>query len=305
MKPLVLLNPAAHYGRARERFSRIRHRVDALGATVIESTGVAEEDFCIVKDALEDGCTLVIAGGGDGTVHSVVNALWRIGKGAIPAGVYFGAIGLGSSNDFHKPYRADVPVLMRIETAAPRDLVLCRLDCDGSPQEEICVVSASFGATAQANEFFNANAGFFRHLKRSATAVAIAYAALHATKHHHNMVARLDFSGEELEVELSNLSILKTPYLSGSLRFDLAIEPDDGLFAVAMCEGMSRLRLCAALFALYRGKFSGRSGTKSWKVQKMGFKTDRAVTLEIDGEITRASSATFLVQPGALMTCGV
>jgi diacylglycerol kinase (ATP) len=303
-KPLIILNPAAQEGKAPKLFLRIRNQVDALGAVVVESTGCFDQDTAIVSDALARGCTLVVAAGGDGTVHSVVNALWRIGAGSIPRGVCFGAIGLGSSNDFHKPYDTDVPVLLHSETAAPRDLVLSHYGIHGNPRERVCAVSASIGATAQANEFFNDGRGVIRRLKHGESNAAIAYAALRTIARYDNFPATVELPAGNFESRISNLSILKTPFLSGSLRFDIPIKPDDGLLAVALCENMSRLRLGAALLALYRGHFRGRPGTRYWQVERVGFKTARPVALEMDGEVTRVDSASFEIQPGALLTCG-
>ena len=303
-KPLIVLNPAAQEGKAQQFFQRIRNQVDALGAVVIESTGCFDLDTAIVSDALARGCTLVIAAWGDGTVHSVVNALWRIGAGSIPSGVYFGAIGLGSSNDFHKPYDTDVPVLLHSKTAAPRDLVLAHYGIHGNPEERICAISSSIGATAQANEFFNKGRGVIRCLKRRESNAAIAYAALRTIARYDNFPVTLELPSGTFEVSISNLSILKTRFLSGSLRFDLPIKPDDGYITVTLCENMSRLRLGATLLALYRGHFRGRPGTRYWQLERLGFKTARPVALEIDGEVTWVDSASFEIKPGALLTCG-
>lgn len=52
----------------------------------------------VVAEALDDGATRVIAGGGDGTVNAVVNAL--VGKGKKKPKVSMGILPLGTANDF-------------------------------------------------------------------------------------------------------------------------------------------------------------------------------------------------------------
>ena len=52
----------------------------------------------VVDEALADGAKRIIAGGGDGTINAVVNALVRDGKKAAPASL--GVLPLGTANDF-------------------------------------------------------------------------------------------------------------------------------------------------------------------------------------------------------------
>jgi len=52
----------------------------------------------ILQEALEQGATRIIAGGGDGTINAVANAL--IGNGKTPPDVTLGICPLGTANDF-------------------------------------------------------------------------------------------------------------------------------------------------------------------------------------------------------------
>ncbi len=52
----------------------------------------------IVREALEQGAERIIAGGGDGTINAVANAL--VGKGKSKPDVTLGICPLGTANDF-------------------------------------------------------------------------------------------------------------------------------------------------------------------------------------------------------------
>ena len=52
----------------------------------------------VVREALDAGSTRLIAGGGDGTINAVVNAL--VGKGKKPPRATMGILPLGTANDF-------------------------------------------------------------------------------------------------------------------------------------------------------------------------------------------------------------
>ncbi|MDX1674668.1 MAG: diacylglycerol kinase family protein, partial [Longimicrobiales bacterium] len=79
MKPraLVVLNPAAGAGRAPSRFAALRRHVEArFRHRVIElDTGSAWKRALRRELEAGTGTRLVIAAGGDGTVHSVADAL--------------------------------------------------------------------------------------------------------------------------------------------------------------------------------------------------------------------------------------
>ncbi len=52
----------------------------------------------VVKEALADGATRIVAGGGDGTLNAVADAL--VGKGRKPPRASMGVLPLGTANDF-------------------------------------------------------------------------------------------------------------------------------------------------------------------------------------------------------------
>ena len=57
-----------------------------------------------VRTALRDGTRVFVAAGGDGTVHALVERARRIARhDSRSPTLPFGVVGLGSSNDFHKP----------------------------------------------------------------------------------------------------------------------------------------------------------------------------------------------------------
>jgi diacylglycerol kinase (ATP) len=92
----LILNPTANHGRSVQIASDLRplmaeHNADWGGT---EYPGHATE---LARQAGEHGYDLVIAVGGDGTVHEVINGLMQVPEKKRPA---FGIVPLGSGNDF-------------------------------------------------------------------------------------------------------------------------------------------------------------------------------------------------------------
>ncbi|MBN1279320.1 MAG: diacylglycerol kinase family lipid kinase [Chlorobiaceae bacterium] len=89
-----IFNPAADKGRAAKRESWLRRKVSALhGASLLKTSYPGHAGELALRAST--GCDCLIACGGDGTVHEVVNA---VAGHAVSVGV----LPIGSANDFVK-----------------------------------------------------------------------------------------------------------------------------------------------------------------------------------------------------------
>jgi diacylglycerol kinase (ATP) len=307
MKPraVVILNEAARHGTAVQRFARVADLLhDRFDLRVLRT-----DPQGLWRAALEDevraAAAVVLAAGGDGTVGDVASALLACpGSDAIA----FGAVGLGSSNDFHKPFglvHSGVPLRIDHGSAHPRDVGRALFSRNGeSPTERTFLVSASLGVTARANAIFNRGSGAgLGFLKRHSVQGAIFYAALASLLRHANVAARLRMDDAEGQFAMSNLSVLKTPFLSGCLRYDTEVAPDSGLLAVNLCHGMNRRALVGILSQLARGRFAGRPQTRGWIVSRVEVDLEEPAALELDGEVVTARHVAFDVLPRRILAC--
>lgn len=95
-KILLILNPTANHAAAEQAFASLRPELEKLGA-VIRQTERRFHAVELAHQAAGQGCDLVIAAGGDGTVHEVINGLMLVPPKDRPA---LGILPLGSGNDF-------------------------------------------------------------------------------------------------------------------------------------------------------------------------------------------------------------
>jgi len=292
--PLVVVNPRAHGGEGLARWKRVAHLVQ----------GTIHEGECgaAVAGAIAGGCRDFVAAGGDGTLNGVLNAIVEA-KGGRPLEEFtLGSVGLGSSNDFHKPFARVVSgIPLKIDAAR------CALHDVGEVQygegRRCFLVGAGFGTIAQGNALFNAGCGLLGWLKRRWTGGAIAYAAVRALQQHRNVQALLEAGTAKLH-GFSNVAVIKRRYLCGALRFDTSVEPDDGLFAVNIVEPVGRLGLLWALGDLRRGRFAGRPGCMAVRAASVRIESDRTIAAEIDGEIVEGSRFEIRILPERIRVCG-
>lgn len=309
----VLLNPGASYGTGRERWERVRDEVARrVGNLEVEETAGQAELTRRLGELIRDGERRFVAAGGDGTVNALVNGLMVAAEGA-PGDADFtlGAVGLGSSNDFHKPYDEGatiegMPVRVDFDAAGDRDVI--RIDYsepDGTESVRYSIINASAGVTAEANARFNEPNWLVRTARRVSVDAAITAAVSTTLMSWADVMCSLTTDGGEPEMaSVTNMGVYKNPHFGGALCYDTEVAPDDGVLGVALCENMSAFETVAALSALRKRRFSGRKKTRTWKAHDLSVHADRAFALEADGEVVWARSARFSVARRRLRCCG-
>jgi diacylglycerol kinase (ATP) len=302
---LVLVNAGARGGRGLERLARAWPAIEARfepRAVALDAEGRWRAD---VGRALEDGLRHFVAAGGDGTVGALADALCHERGGVPLASLTLGAVGLGSSNDFHKPVRSRIAgIPLRLSAARWRDVGLVHYEDErGAERERAFLVSCSLGLTASANAFFNGGDPLLRALQRLSSGAAIVYAALHEILRGRGLALELRLAGSCRRVRAASLSVLKTPHLAGGFRFDTPVDAGDGSLAVNLIEDRGRLATLGILAGLARGRFRGRPGTRHWSTPCLEVVAARPVPLEIDGEVVLARRARFEVLPERIRAC--
>lgn len=97
-KVKLILNPMADLGRAWMTANDLRPIAQEFkGELTWSGTVYPTHAVELAKQAAEEGCDIVVAMGGDGTVHEVMNGLMQIPAEKRPA---LGIVPIGSGNDF-------------------------------------------------------------------------------------------------------------------------------------------------------------------------------------------------------------
>jgi diacylglycerol kinase (ATP) len=97
-KVKLILNPMADMGRAWKAANDLRPIVQEFQGNISWSGTVYPTHAVeLARQAAEEGCDLVIALGGDGTAHEVINGLMQVPEKKRPV---LGVVPIGSGNDF-------------------------------------------------------------------------------------------------------------------------------------------------------------------------------------------------------------
>jgi len=307
---IVVLNPNAAGGKALQKWVRIepemRRRWGRFAVLLSDAAHPLEDRLASLAGA---GETEFVAAGGDGTINALVHALMV----SIPEGrrapIAIGAIGLGSSNDFHKPvgpkrYIAGIPCALAFPSAARRDVGVLGFRSDHKEGDRHFLINASAGITAEANRLFNIPDGMLLRLKRGSARGAILSAAALAMLGFADIPAILQIdNGSRRSVRLSNLAVLKSPHISGDLMYPGGPGYDSGCFTVALLRGAGRLARLKLFHALMHGRLPHTDAIETWTASTVTLAAEIPFPVEFDGEVILANAARFSVLPQHLKVC--
>jgi diacylglycerol kinase family enzyme len=153
MRTLVLLNPAAGGRKAGRDWPQLEPLCrQYLGDFTLHRTEGPGEATTVTRNALRDGFQRIVAVGGDGTNHEVVNGFFDPEtRAAVAPDALFGWVSCGTGGDFRRSF-PDLPkdrahLIERIGTSNGRrmDLVAVTCDTEAGPHWRICLNVASAG----------------------------------------------------------------------------------------------------------------------------------------------------------------
>jgi diacylglycerol kinase (ATP) len=304
----VFVNPRCGHGTGMRRWRRISERLHhRIGSFVEEEIRSPAELPARLLDAYERGEERFVAAGGDGTVHLLVNALMRLPQDPRLA---LGAVGLGSSNDFHKPFHRDaflrgVPLRVDFALVSLCDVVRVELTIStGEKEIAFFAINASVGITAEANARFNKGGPLLRAARAVSVDTAVLGAAVSSLAWHVNQDFDLWIDdADKRRLSVTNLGIVKNAHFAGSLCYDTPVSRDDGEIAINVACGMSRVEKIGALYHLFRRRFAGRPKTACFRARTASLRASHPFALELDGEVKRVRAVRFEVLPQRLGMC--
>ena len=306
---MVFLNPFCSYGTGLKRWEQVKDELGRrIGRFKTEVPDSPQRFAEYVSRAIRDGDNLLIAAGGDGTVNLLLNAVMT--ERGIHNRITLGAVGLGSSNDFHKPFRADafidrIPVRVDAGKAFLSDVI--RVDYEGlqgRPLTRYCLANASIGVVAEANALYNLPTRFIKTVRKISVQAAIVTCGLQAMFTYQDIPCLLSVDGGKTErYPVTNLGIIKNPHFAGHFCYDTPTRPDDGLMGVNLCGGTSMGERIRLIFSLAQGRFKDRPKTRCRKATRLCIRSEETFALEIDGEVVRTRNPRFKVIPKAVRCC--
>jgi diacylglycerol kinase (ATP) len=281
---LIIVNPTAGAGRAGElwrRWGDAARRELHADAALTEGPGHAR---ALAAGAVAAGCGRIVAVGGDGTLHEVVN-------GALPGPVRIAVVPVGTGNDFARC--AGVPRDPRRALFGLAEGRIGRFDLGRvGDQYYLHVAGAGFDAAVAAR----VNAGR-RRARGKLPYLAATLASLGAFRASR---CRMSLDGRLVEQACTLVAAGNAPAYAGGLRICPGARMDDGLLEVCVIGDLGRLGLLALLPSVFSGAHVRHPRVSCHAVRRLRIEGPPDVAVHADGEPAGGLPAEFGVAPGAL-----
>ncbi len=300
-RTLLVVNPRSANGTTARAWPALLARARALlgqaEAVCTEGPLHAAE---LTRRGLLEGFDRIVAVGGDGTNHEVVNGFFENGR-AVRPGASFACIPRGTGCDFLKTFglsRDPEALLARMARTTPRpiDVGWMRFTGPRGPEERAFLNIADFGIGGRTVARVN------RTTKSMGGLVSFLFGTLgtFASWRGERVRVRID-DGPWEERAITGVNVANGQYFGGGMRIAPEARVDDGLLDVVIVDDMPKLTLLRGMPALYRGRHLGRSRVTFVRARRVEAEADDEVLIDADGEQPGRLPAAFRVLPGALL----
>ena len=242
-----------------------------------------------------DGAEVVVAAGGDGTIHEVVSGLLENG----PPRAALGVVPLGTGNDFARNLGLDLDPLEALDALArpglPIDVVA--LEVDGRREIILNAMNGGFSGLVgqEIDDETKDRWGRLSYLKTASETID--------KLEEFRVLLRIENS-EPLMISAYNLVIANCPRVGGGFPIAPEADPSDGAADVVIVRPAPMAKLVTLLPAVLRGDEPESVLFQSWKVRKGEVRTDPVLPYSLDGEVQQGSRFHFEVIHQALEVRG-
>jgi YegS/Rv2252/BmrU family lipid kinase len=297
-RTIFLVNPASGNGATGKRWPALERQAADFGLDphVEMSTGpggLAEA----ARNAAERGAGLVVAVGGDGTVHEVANGLLSSERRPLPD---LGILARGTGDDFVRALgipAAEIDALTVLRDGRRRELDVGRVSyrtADGAEAQSYFVSMAGVGMSGAVAQRLNTMS------KRLGGKVAGLVATFAVFSRWRNVELRVTVGDERREGRMEDVLVGNTEYHNGGMRLCPGAQPDDGFFDVLLIGDVTKRDLVRVLPKLYKGTYLPHPKAELLRGATVTVESSAPLPIELDGEQPGTTPVRFEVVPRAL-----
>lgn len=277
-KVKIILNPMADMGNAWRVARDLRSITEEHGNVTWSGTVYPGHGIELAKQAAEEGYDRVIAMGGDGTVHEVVNGLMQIPENKRPT---LGVVPVGSGNDFahgiNVVTQSDKALRHALEAEASTVDLGLMTDGDGRREYFDNTLGIGFGAIVTIRSHrLPLLRGFLMYLTSVLQTIII---------DHNPITMKIETDTEQWEQKVIYLVLCNGPREGGGFLIAPDAKIDDGILDYAMITDVSRPMMFRIVPEVMKGTHGRFKQVKMGTCKKYTLTADRPLYIHADGEI--------------------
>lgn len=289
-KPYVVVNPRSGGGRAGRTFAEVRAVMErSLGPVDVAFTEAPGHAIALTRDAVRAGSELVVAVGGDGTLHEVANGVLDAGG----TGASVGYVGQGTGGDFRKTlgleHRLDAYVAAiasgRVRKVDAGKLQYRPASGGRATRWFVNILSAGMGGlvdryVSETSKALGGKAAYF---------VASARALAGCRRGRLRCDVTLAGDVHQRSVDTYMIAICNGRYFGSGMHVAPMAAPDDGRFEVVSMDAPGKLAFAAFSRRIYEGKHLSAPGVQHFACDRIAMDLENesardVFLLDVDGE---------------------
>lgn len=282
----VICNPKSGNGEGKNVLQKtVAYFRDHEIAAAYHETQGPKHAIELAAQAVKDGAETVIAIGGDGTLHEVIQSVagTNTALGILPA---------GTGNDFvktiHVPVDTEQAVRLILE-GTPKPVDTVRIN------DRLFLNECGCGFDVMVLDYAE------KAKKMVKGILPYLYGVLQTIFHFKDIHVSLSVDDEEpRERDILVLAVGNGRFIGGGIPIAPSAIPDDGLLNVLVVHGMTKPRMLSVLPGLLKGKIESFPETTHQLARKVSLKA-LGIRVNIDGEIITMDHADIEVVPSSLL----
>ena len=297
-KVKIILNPMADMGSAWRVARDLRSITEEHGGVDWSGTVYPGHAITLAKQAGEQGYDMVIAMGGDGTIHEVVNGLMKLPPEKRPI---LGVVPVGSGNDFG--HVLNIP-------QKPNEALLRALDGEPS-MVDLCMMTDEHGRTEYFDNTLGVGFGAMVTIRSHRIPVLhgfliYLFAVIQTIIVDHTPIKmRIKADEQEWEQKVKYLVVCNGPREGGGFLVAPDAKVDDGLISYVMITDVSRPMMFRIVPEVMKGTHLRFKQVRTGTCKNLSIVADRPLYIHTDGEVfsgpgTNLRKLSFEILPGVL-----
>ncbi|MFH1514054.1 MAG: diacylglycerol kinase family protein [bacterium] len=280
---IIILNPTAGRAKFHDLTQILNGKLKSAGWKFELVTPQSQADArSIVKSSSSNGFDTVIAAGGDGTVHDVLEGINLENQS-------MGIIPIGSGNDIYRMLKIEPDPVVAIENLVNGED--WRVDV-GDINGTRFLNTAGIGIDSETLIVRRETSGL---VKRNY--VLLFLKTLGRLKPVH---IKITADGKIIEDDFMWVIACNNNYIGGGMLVGPNAVLDDGLLDLVMIRKMTKFNMVKSIPSIFKGTFINRKEVSEMKASEITFETDTPRELGVDGDLMATTPATITVRRGAL-----
>ena len=288
----LIANPVSGRGRARRVVPRLAQMLKDRGVDAsILWTSRPGDGNALARQAVDQGAARIVACGGDGTVHEVVNGLMA---GSAPErSVGLGVLPMGRCNDLATTLRLPRALPAVVETLLQGTLRSIDL---GRIGDQYFSTVATLGFDSAVNQYvLNGSSPFFRR-----GTIAYLYGVFANLFRYRDVWVRMRGDFGEFQGHIFLAATGNTPNYAGRLKIAPSAVVDDGVLNTCLVRSVSRWEVLRMLPRIFSGGHVSHPAVSLEPIRRLEIESREPLWIFADGERITQTPATIEVVPRAL-----